>query len=713
MIIKIINNTKLILSINLLAASFFISSCFTKQNTKRSCKEFFIHKDINHYSKKELEDLLKAIRSRAYGSSDGCHDALMGKIHSLLKNSTTASQYFLSATKKLPEFKDYFLLAKAQEELKKNHLETAFGIAHALIKSNGFGKFSHFNLLTKKILADIALAQKDDIQIVKTHQDLIDKGYQEDDILLFNLATSLNNIGEYKKANQVFKKLITKFPLSHGAQEAEQLMSLAQYRLSIKEIELRFNELIKKLAFEKVVSESDTLLKKEKSLTNRAKLNAMSVKALMLNNQFQQGLERSQRAVTGKNVTEQDLEIHAWALAKAQRPIKAAHYYGELLNMSDNKEKKAQACFFQGFSYYEASLYSTALLTWRGCKNIISNSSYTENYLWYQALSSMLSNNFTKAKALLKELTKSFNKSSEEEKYRYFLGYSYFYLGKRKKQKSVFKKLAKKKNPSYYMLLARKFLHKKNPSGKNIPADAMINGISDIKDQACQNAITLFYLGFTKEARDLALNSKATNEEKAAILQHIGFYHDVWRRAYKLNTKAEVKKNKLNVSSSIRANYPLPYLQVVKQASKKYNISSSLLYAIMQTESGFSTNAMSSRGALGLMQMMPFVASDLASKLNLEQFHSSHLKDPKVSIPLGALLIANLKRQFGSSYLTAAAYNAGAHKVRGWLDTFGHLPTELFIERIPYKQTREYVKKVLPSDSLYRAMNGYELKLIF
>jgi soluble lytic murein transglycosylase len=156
----------------------------------------------------------------------------------------------------------------------------------------------------------------------------------------------------------------------------------------------------------------------------------------------------------------------------------------------------------------------------------------------------------------------------------------------------------------------------------------------------------------------------------------------------------------------------MPYRAIIDQFSRKYDVNKNLLYAIIQAESGFLENAVSFRGAIGLMQMMPFVAHDLAARLTKEPFDREQLKNPQVAIELGALFVATLGRQFSDPHLVVAAYNAGPHQVQKWLDLFGHLPTELFVERIPFKQTRDYIKIVLPSEGLYNAMTGKNLRLL-
>ncbi len=340
------------------------------------------------------------------------------------------------------------------------------------------------------------------------------------------------------------------------------------------------------------------------------------------------------------------------------------------------------------------------------------NSPLEENYFWYQALSSMLSHNFHHAQGLLSDLMKKF-KGENQEKYAYFLGYSLHQMGRKNAGDVVLREIANKNQPTYYVMLARNFLGLDNPSGREISGDALSQLAKKCDKEVCHNALTLYHLGFAEEARDMIIAAKLNSDDKLALLQQMGLFHEVWQRSYLLNAQALIREGKLDTSYRIRASYPIPHQSIIDEMSQKYTIPKSLLYAIIRTESGFAPDAESYRGALGLMQMMPFVANDLAGKLDLAEFSTEHLKEPKISLELGTLFLATLKRQFDSPNLVIAAYNAGPHQVQKWLNRFGHLPMPLLNERIPFEQTRAYVKKVMTAESLYFALRGQPLRLIF
>lgn len=692
-----------------------LNSCITKTGTlKHPCfgEEFL--QDIHHLTKDELAKLARLLEASSYPNSEksGCRAALLGQVYFAQERTSLASEYFSQAAQKLPELSDYFLLAKARVELKRRDFDQAQRIAHALLDSHTSALSPSFSLRVRRVLADVAAHKKDDVQIIKTHQELLDHGFKENEALLFNLASSLSNIGEHKRADEVYKRLLINFPTSREAEQTVQVKSLSDYHLELKQTEKRFDKLIEKLAFNQAVDDADNLIKNlADDVDSRAVIEGLAIKSLVLNNQFNAAMKRGEKRYRAKNATAREIESHAWTLGKLGRFVDASEAYERLMSLAKDKNAKAKACFFKGFSLYEGNLYSMALFSWHGCRDIVQGSDKFEDYLWYQALSSILSENFAMAVLHFRDLKTHFPKSKDDEKYTYFLAYTLQQMNKARDADAILRELGKKTQPSYYVLLARKATGQAEITSQPIAPDALSRLAKPEDESSSRNALILYHLGFRDEARDLVLTSNASSSDKLAMLQHLGFYHDVWQRSHLLKPRVALSDNKVEITPTIRSSYPMPYRTLIDRASRKYEVNRNLLYAIMQAESGFFESAVSFRGAIGLMQMMPFVAEDLASRVSLEQFNSEQLKDPRVAIELGALFLATLQRQFSNPHLVVAAYNAGPHQVQKWLSLFGHLPKELFIERIPFKQTRDYVKIVLPNESLYHAMSEKTLRL--
>jgi soluble lytic murein transglycosylase len=141
--------------------------------------------------------------------------------------------------------------------------------------------------------------------------------------------------------------------------------------------------------------------------------------------------------------------------------------------------------------------------------------------------------------------------------------------------------------------------------------------------------------------------------------------------------------------------YPRPYPTEVAAAVKLTALEPPLLYGVLRQESLFRTDAASSAGALGVAQLMQATARATARRWSLPAPTRSDLFDPKVSITLGAARLAELIERFDAQLPVAlGAYNAGEAAASRWLPGRA-LDSDVWIENIPYDETRAYVRRVL------------------
>jgi soluble lytic murein transglycosylase len=128
----------------------------------------------------------------------------------------------------------------------------------------------------------------------------------------------------------------------------------------------------------------------------------------------------------------------------------------------------------------------------------------------------------------------------------------------------------------------------------------------------------------------------------------------------------------------------------------------------MREESQFNPEALSSAGARGLMQVMPSTGAQVAQQIKVRGFDGGKLYDADTGINIGTWYIGNLMKRFkGDPILAAAAYNAGPEAVASWIKKNGyHADRDLFVESIPYMETRGYVKKVLRNYAEYKRIYG-------
>jgi soluble lytic murein transglycosylase len=148
--------------------------------------------------------------------------------------------------------------------------------------------------------------------------------------------------------------------------------------------------------------------------------------------------------------------------------------------------------------------------------------------------------------------------------------------------------------------------------------------------------------------------------------------------------------------------FQTPYANEIRKAAQAVNVDPSLTFGLIRQESRFWAEAVSSAGALGLMQVMPSTGKWIAQQLNIKDYRPSQLTDINVSTGFGAFYLKNaLNNQGGSEVLAAAAYNAGAGRARAWRDDRRALEGAIYTESILFNETRDYVKKVLANAVWY------------
>jgi soluble lytic murein transglycosylase len=153
--------------------------------------------------------------------------------------------------------------------------------------------------------------------------------------------------------------------------------------------------------------------------------------------------------------------------------------------------------------------------------------------------------------------------------------------------------------------------------------------------------------------------------------------------------------------------FPKAFANYVGKYSREFGVPSELIWGIMRAESQYKRDVISPVGALGLMQVMPFTAQKVATLLGEKEFDSKSLLQPEGAVRIGSKYLQRLLKKFdGNLALVAASYNAGPHRVRSWVGSFGQLDEDEFIEHIPYLETRNYVKKVLTNFATYSKLYG-------
>lgn len=157
--------------------------------------------------------------------------------------------------------------------------------------------------------------------------------------------------------------------------------------------------------------------------------------------------------------------------------------------------------------------------------------------------------------------------------------------------------------------------------------------------------------------------------------------------------------------------YPQAHDALVRKAATEFGVSRWLVLAVMRQESAFRTGALSWANAHGLMQIIPPTAERIAGALGVTDFDGTMTHDPKIGVRFGAWYLAQLLQKFhGNTALALGSYNAGPRAMSRWVDGRMGDTLDKFIEEIPYRETRHYVKTVLGNLAVYRFL--YEGRVV-
>ena len=162
---------------------------------------------------------------------------------------------------------------------------------------------------------------------------------------------------------------------------------------------------------------------------------------------------------------------------------------------------------------------------------------------------------------------------------------------------------------------------------------------------------------------------------------------------------------------TVRAVYPFPYRELVTSRARELGLDPYLLAGLIRQESAFVPDIVSPAGATGLTQVMPATGRQLAGAVGLRGFTAEMLETPELNVRLGTRFLSDLSRRYnGDVPLILSAYNAGPTRANRWRRLPEAEDPYRFTERIPFAETRDYVKNVTRNRALYRWLYGDQFR---
>ncbi len=195
------------------------------------------------------------------------------------------------------------------------------------------------------------------------------------------------------------------------------------------------------------------------------------------------------------------------------------------------------------------------------------------------------------------------------------------------------------------------------------------------------------------------------SEQDRSVAAHLAHLWD-W------NNAAILAAARSDAYDNLDIRFPTAHKSTVLQHSQKNGIDPDWVYSVIRQESAFLPMARSSVGALGMMQIMPATARHLARDMGISVPSQNDLMRPEANIRMGTFYLKQLADQFdGNIILATASYNAGPHRAKAWQPRYASMEGDIWVETIPFKETREYVKNILTYQAIYRHHLGEQVAL--
>ncbi|MBA4422212.1 MAG: transglycosylase [Syntrophus sp. (in: bacteria)] len=323
----------------------------------------------------------------------------------------------------------------------------------------------------------------------------------------------------------------------------------------------------------------------------------------------------------------------------------------------------------------------------------------TDEQLAWCARGALRQENWPEVKNAIERMSPS---ARNESTWSYWLGRSLRALGAEEDGKAFFSRIAG--GDHFYGRLAAEELE----MPLQIPPQASPATQEELERVAAltglQRALILYRLGLRTEATaEWMWTVRAMDDRTLLAAAELAHRNGIWDRA--INTA-----DKTVATHDFTLRYPTHYHDVLSKQAQIRKLDESWVFGLVRQESRFLAEAKSPVGAAGLMQLLPSTARWVARKIGMKGFHLSRVNRPEVNAALGTFYLRHVLDGFnGNPVLASAAYNAGPGRARRWRDT---RPIEgaIYIETIPFPETRQYVKKVMANTVYYAAVLGGETR---
>jgi soluble lytic murein transglycosylase len=403
------------------------------------------------------------------------------------------------------------------------------------------------------------------------------------------------------------------------------------------------------------------------------------------------------------------------AIYRARRMLRAGDNVAARAAMAEvdkNFPKEApgeEGGYFAGWLDLQGGRFADAVKAFAAFEKRHPSSHRRDEALWFKSLASLRQQKYAEARKSLEALTTQFPRSSLVPQARYW-AVRCDQLGGSKPPLLAprFTEIIHQFPGSFYALLSATRLHELGVEPPTFFPDKAA-GLKVEMPDALKLAVALSETGLFRDASDevaervWAVRSADDALQYGAALQSVGDFGAAYGLAARLLWGMAYAQKK---PEALAIFYPRAFRDAVETESKGRALDAFFVWAIMRRESAFRPGVVSGANARGLLQLIPKTISGIAQALGEPEPDADALYSPQLNIHYASWYLSELFKRFSHPVLVAAAYNASPEAVVRWVDAHGDLPLDLFIEMIPFKETRGYVKQVVADYHLYGELYG-------
>ncbi len=649
-----------------------------------------------------MEEALKA-------PAGGTRDFLLGMAAVKTGNWEEAAKYLGQAAGTLPLLGDYCSYHHALALYRLGKYGESLASLEGLIKNY---PESPLYRRAKKLQADLFFGAGNIPAAAASYQDFIERFPTGSDALdaLHKLALCLEKTGDTSGAVKTLRNIWLKYPVStvsanaeeelrrladHGTKVAsfspDELMQRATVLTDLK----KYDKAIKALGAIPLAGERDDFVWRLLLKTGQAQFKARHFKDAA--HTFSDLLSRN----PGREVVDEARYWLAKALDRSGKEEEACAAYLKLVETSPKSNLADDALLAAAFIRKFQNRPDLELSFMKMLVEKYPHSSLVQIAFWEIAWTSYQKGDLKTAADFFKKLLQ---RDATRDRALYWYGRTLADAGDTKGAAQTFGALVSEFPYGFYAMSYRRGAKIKDDEGYPIPAD--LCAILPMP-AGFERAKMLISLGLYEEATmELSSARRRLSENTRMIPGLARLYLEMgnFHAAFSLLKDKNLGLPDKSTIAEWGIAYPLAFREEVAANAQRCGIPEWLVYAVIRAESNYFPKALSPAGAVGLMQIMPATATAVA-KGGGEQCNIDRLLLPEFNIRMGVKHLKDMLALYnGDEVMAVAAYNAGSGNVNRWRKAFGKLPREIFIENIPYPETREYVKKVLAWAEIYRRL---------